>query len=103
MYDTENSRVVITASHGGTQKPGDIPDRPENGCYDSVNNECTYVSGCDGEEDIDKCEVKSEFSDFNTQHFAEELADRLKTKLGGIYFIMSNFGPNTHSSCYGIT
>ena len=80
-FDSANSTIVITAPQGGTLKPDNLPDRRDAGCYNALTDTCTYDLEC-SPTNRTKCRA-TVVSDMYAHRLAEELADRLATKLGG--------------------
>lgn len=80
------SRVIITASHGGYLEPPDIPDRTD-GCR--PQNECLYGSVCVGEDTSTKCKVGT-FRDNYTKELALLLRDELSSLTGYNPYVVIN-------------
>ena len=70
-YEVGDCNVIITASHGGSLTPSDIPNRIS-GCWDAQDEECVYEGDSTCADDA-KCGVKT-FRDSNTKDLAEKIA-----------------------------
>lgn len=76
-YKPGTLNLIITSSHGGSLKPGSIPDRGV-GCWDG--SKCIWTHGCSNK-DQEKCQAKI-LKDTYTQEIALLLAERLGNLTG---------------------
>lgn len=77
------TQIVIAAPHGGSLRPSGVPVRPNAGCYNAADKECSYSgSGCSSAIDTDECSVKNVYADTHTDKIAELLADSIQAEFG---------------------